>query len=59
MILIYTYYIYYIFLGYCNYIFNSFYLQLDFKQFIFFTEPWGLVWGGGTGFKSLPNIWLT
>jgi len=25
---------------------------------LFFTELWGLVWGGGTGFKSLPVIWL-
>jgi len=40
-----------------NYLFNRCYLQLDFKQF-FFTELWGLVWVGGTGFKSLPDIWL-
>jgi hypothetical protein len=36
---------------------NNFYLQLDFKQF-FFTKLWSLVWGGGTGLKSLPDIRL-
>ena len=40
-----------------NYLFNNFYLQLDFKQFIFhWTLELSL--GRGTGFKSLPDIWL-